>query len=291
MTRFVVRLALIFAGLAANFSRQAFPRTNISPAQSFTHRVRNFSWDQHTKHSTNEIKSQSIAQEQDMQLCPQHPLLPRVVGACVMLTALVGFCRQSAADFFQFGTTVNIGAVAPAPIGIVGNGTPNVTLTTAGNTPIQFTGLQSTGPENLVAIDGGTDIVFGLVDTLVVNATTLQNLTIPFAFDLTITDYLTDIVGVPTGSAVFQVTGTMSGTIGAGRKVNLNNIVVNPVANQFIGGKEYSVVFNTIVPPGPFFPGAIGAHVEIVPEPATWAMLGMGALAIGYAFRRRRRNA
>ncbi len=226
-----------------------------------------------------------------MQLCPKHPLIPRVIGVCVMLTALVGFTRQSSADFFQFSTNVTLGAVVPAPTSIVGNGTANVTLDTALGTDIQFTGLQSIGPENLVAIGGGTDIVFGLIDTLVVNATPFENILIPFTFDLSITDYPTDIVGVPNGTGVFQVTGTISGTIGAGRKVNLSNIVVSPVANQFIGGKEYSVVFNTVVPPGPFFPGAIGAHVEIVPEPATWAMLGMGTLAIGYAIRRRKRNA
>jgi hypothetical protein len=214
-----------------------------------------------------------------------------VIGACLALTALVGYSRPSSADFFQFDTTVNIGAVNPVPSGILGNGTNAVTLTTAGGTNIQFTGLQSTGPENLVAVDGGTDVVFGLVDTLVVNATTLQNLTIPFSFDLTITDYATDTIGAPNGSALFQVTGTMKGTIGSGRKVNLSNIVVNPVANQIIGGKEYSVVFNTIVPPGPFFPGAIGAHVEIVPEPSTWAMLGMGVAAMGYIIRRRKRTA
>jgi hypothetical protein len=226
-----------------------------------------------------------------MQLCPKHPLIPRVIGAFVMLTALVGFARQSSADFFQFGTTVTLGAVNPVPTSIVGNGSSSVTLTTAANTLIQFNGLGSAGPENLVAIGGGTDVVFGLVDALVVNATPFQALTIPFSFDLSITDYNADVIGVPTGTGIFQVTGTLSGTIGAGRKVNLNNISVNPVPTQLIGGKEYSVVFNTVVPPGPFFPGAIGAHVEIVPEPATWAMLGMGALAIGYVARRRKQNA
>jgi hypothetical protein len=124
----------------------------------------------------------------------------------------------------------------------------------------------------------------------VVNATPLQAITIPFTIDVTITDYPTDTVGVPDGSGVFTVNGIISGTIGAGRKVNLNNIIVNPVAPILIGGDLYSMTFNTIVPPGPFFPGAIGAHVEVVPEPATLALLGLGAFAVAIPALRSRRG-
>jgi hypothetical protein len=211
-----------------------------------------------------------------------------------MLAAVVGFCRQGSAEFFQFSTTTTIGAVTPVGSNIVGNNTNFVTIMTPipATTPIQFTGLASTGVENLVATGGGTDLVFGLIDVLVVNATPLQNISIPFTFNVTITDYATDVVGVPQGSGVFAVNGVISGTIGAGRKVNLSNIVVNPVAPIAIGGDLYSMTFNTIVPPGPFFPGAIGAHVEIVPEPATYAMLGMGAVGLAIpALRRWRKKA
>ena len=31
-------------------------------------------------------------------------------------------------------------------------------------------------------------------------------------------------------------------------------------STQFIGGNEYSLVFNTVVPPGPFFPGATSTY-------------------------------
>ena len=225
-----------------------------------------------------------------MSFTPLRPLLPRLVGACVMVAAIAGYCRQGSAEFFQYSTTTTIGAVAPAPMSITNNGTDLVTVMTAASTPIQFTGLASNGPENLVAFDGGTDIVFGLVDVLVINATPFQNISIPFTYNVTITDYPTDTVGVPNGSDTFVITGMISGTLGAGRKVNMSNIVVNPVAPILIGGDLYSMTFNTIVPPGPFFAGAIGAHVEIVPEPATCAMLGMGAIAVAIPAARRWRR-
>jgi hypothetical protein len=211
-----------------------------------------------------------------------------------MLAAVVGFCRPGSAEYFQFSTTTTIGSVTPGGSSITGDGTNFVTIMTPvpATTPIQFTGLASTGLENLVAIDGGTDLVFGLIDVLVVNATPLQTISIPFTFNVSITDYATDVVGAPEGTGVFAVNGVISGTIGSGRKVNMNNIVVNPVAPILIGGDLYSMTFNTIVPPGPFFPGAIGAHVEIVPEPATYAMLGMGAVGLAIpALRRWRKKA
>jgi hypothetical protein len=174
---------------------------------------------------------------------------------------------------------------------IAGNGTNFVQILTAGNTPINFTGLASVGPENLVSANGGTDIVFGLIDVAVINGTPLQNISIPFDFEVTITDYPTDTIGLPDGSGTFNVTGTISGTIGAGRKVNMSTIVVNPVAPILIGGDLYTMTFNTLVPPGPTFGGAIGAHVEVVvPEPATCVLLGLGVFAVAIPAVRRRRG-
>ncbi len=216
--------------------------------------------------------------------------IPRLIGGCVLLVALVGYCRQGSAEFFQFATTTTIGTIVPAAPPVVGNGTDFVTITTAGGTQINFTGLATSPPENLVASGGGTDLVFGLIDVLVVNATPLQNVTIPFTFHVQITDYPTDTVTVPDGMGTFDVSGVISGTIGAGRKVNLASIVINPVAPILIGGDLYTMAFNTIVPPGPFFPGAIGAHVEIVPEPASIALIGLGALALATPALRRRRG-
>lgn len=225
-----------------------------------------------------------------MPFPPLRPLLPRLVGGCVLIAAMTGYCRQGSAEFFQFSTTTTIGAVVPVPTSVLNNGTDFVTILTAGGTPINFEGLSSVGPENLVATDGGTDMVFGRIDVLVLNATPLQNISIPFTFHVTITDYSTDVIGVPNGSGVFSVTGTISGTIGAGRKVLMNNILLDPVAPMMIGGKPYVMTLNTVVPPGPFFAGVLGARVEIIPEPSTCVLIGLGLFAVAIPALRRRRG-
>lgn len=228
-----------------------------------------------------------------MPLSPLRPLFPRLVGGCVLIAAMMGYCRQGSAEFFQFSTTTTIGAVAPVPISIVNNGSDFVTILTAANTPITFTGLSSVGPENLVSENGGTDLVFGRIEVFVVNLTAFQNITIPFTFDVTITDYPTDTIGIPDGVGTFSVSGVISGTIGAGRKVNMSNIVLNPVAPILIGGELYAMTFNggtPLVPPGPSFGGVIGAHVQVVPEPATCVLLGLGVVAVAIPAVRRRRG-
>ena len=197
-----------------------------------------------------------------------------------MLAAVAGFCRQAPAEYFQFSTTTTIGAVTPLPTNITGNGTNSAVITSSGGTLIVFSGLFTNMTENLVAFDGGTDLVFGSIDVQVLNATPQQNISIPFTFDVTITDYPTDTVTTPDGSGVFHVSGSISGKFGPGRKVNMNNIVLNPVSPILIGGDLYSMNLNTIVPPGPFFPGYIGAHVEIIPEPATFALFGLGLVGL-----------
>jgi hypothetical protein len=209
-----------------------------------------------------------------------------------MFVALIGHCRTASAEFFQYSTTTDIVTVVPAANTIMNNGTGFVTIMTSANTPIQFTGLDTSGPENLDATGIGTDIVFGLIDTLVVNATPLQPLSIEFIFHLTVDNYAGDTTASTLeGSAIFDIHGTISGTIGAGRKVNMNNFAIDPIAPQLIGNDIYFLQINTLVPPGPFFNGAIGAHVSLIPEPATATLLGIGIIGLATpAIRRWRRK-
>ena len=213
----------------------------------------------------------------------------KIALGCGLLALLVGFSPPAQAGFFQFSTDVNVGAIVPLPTSVVGNNTPAVTIVSQGGTSILVQGVATSDPENLDASGVGTDIVFGYVTALVKNASPLEAISIPFTFNVTLTDYLTDTGGVPTGSGVFSISGTLSGTLGAGRKVNLNTINVNPIPALQVGSTMYKLDFNTFVPPGPANTGAIGAHVSIVPEPGTVAMLGCGAVALVLPVARRLR--
>jgi hypothetical protein len=74
------------------------------------------------------------------------------------------------------------------------------------------------------------------------------------------------------------------GKVGGGKQVNLSTNTYTPpiIPGQVIGTEFYTFALNSYVPPGPIFPGTVGAHVQarIVPEPSTVALLGFGLLAL-----------
>ncbi len=87
------------------------------------------------------------------------------------------------------------------------------------------------------------------------------------------------------------LTGTLSGTIGAGRAVNLNNLTNYsfdgaPSKTVQIGSTLYNITTTAYQPPGPYSPpvglqppsglGALGAHFVAVPEPGSMALLSLG---------------
>ncbi|REK19121.1 MAG: PEP-CTERM sorting domain-containing protein [Planctomycetota bacterium] len=210
-----------------------------------------------------------------------------------MLVAVMAYCRPASAEFFQYSTTTDIGAVVPAGSTVMDNSTNFVTIMTPASTPIQITGLDTTGQiENLDGSGIGTDIIFGLIDVLVVNATPGQTVSIEFTFHVNIDNYDGDTTASTLlGSGTFDVHGTVSGTIGSGRKVNMSTFNIDPIPVMNIGGQPFELTINTLVPPGPFFSGAIGAHVTVIPEPATATLLGLGIFAMATpALRRWRRK-
>jgi hypothetical protein len=214
-----------------------------------------------------------------------------LLAACALLTV---WSRTAAAQYFQYETTIDITNVVPLQSGLVGTGTDNVTLTTAAGTPIIFEGFASfpdIGPDNLDASLPGTDIVYAIMDVNVVNASPLQALAFDFEFQLEIEGFDLPTGGTSQGTAIFDITGTLTGSLGAGRKVNLNSIMVNPIPSQVIGGYTYSLLFQPqhFTPPGPIFPGAFGIHVTavLVPEPSTLTLFGLGTLVLATPVLRR----
>ena len=219
----------------------------------------------------------------------------RLIFGCVVLGAIVGECSEATAGFFRYATTVEIGTVAPLPTGVSPNPAPSVVITTALGTKVNVDGFTVPGTDNLNANGAGTDIVFGLIDALVGVASPAEPLSIDFIFHVTIDDYPTNSGGVPNGTAIFDISGTLGGTLGPGLQINLNSIAVNPIAPQVIGSDTYTLAFNPNInyaAPGTFFAGRIGAHVTAVPvpEPATATLLGLGTIALATPALRRWRG-
>lgn len=217
-----------------------------------------------------------------------------VLGCCA-LAMIAATCRPAAAQYFQYDTTLTLSNISPMESGLGGNGTDDVMLTTDMGTLIEFQALDSSVifPDNLDSTGTGTDIVFGTIDVTTSNATPFENLSFDFDFKVDLSNYTTNSGGISDGLGTFHITGMLTGTIGAGLKLNLNTISVDPIPSQVIGGNTYSLVFQTqhFTPPGPIFPGAIGVHVtSVVPEPSTLTLMAAAALGLATTALRRRRK-
>jgi hypothetical protein len=194
------------------------------------------------------------------------------------LIILAGAERASA-EFFTFLTTV-----APP------------TTTTAGNVTVTLTPLSVNTPgDNLDASPIGTDIVFGSISVTGLTQTSpLEAINIPYTFQIAITDYDTGTDGSPDGGPViFNVSGTLTGSVGANKKVNIANAFAQTSITQLVGSENYRVNLFSYVAPGVVNDGRFGAHVEVVPipEPGTLALLSVGFMTLATpAFRRRQRN-
>lgn len=215
---------------------------------------------------------------------------PRLACGCALLLAFAGNARQAAAELFQFSTTVSVGATTAI--------SPGVTVNLAGiNSDVNQENMDPTGE--------GTDIVFGSISIAGLTHNFSPSLavpvSIPFTFQLVIHDFGANFgppgISPAPASATFDISGTVSGSMGPGNKANISSIVYLPIqVGGPVGSSDtFTIDLGTYVPPGPNTIGAFGAHVTAttsnIPEPATLTLMGLGALTLATpAFRRWRRK-
>jgi hypothetical protein len=207
---------------------------------------------------------------------------------------------QAFGEYFEYSASVSISNTKGLAVQS-GNGTQQVELqTTAGpNTvPISIIGNSSnsaaTGHVDATA-PNGTDVTFGYLAVKAdANSSFSGPVSLDFAYTLDITDYDSPLGGSPVGSPVaVELTGTLSGTIGQGRAVNLSNLSnykVNGASSALvtIGSANYMITPTLFQAPGPYSPpsgplglpsglGSLGAHiVATVPEPGSVALMAVG---------------
>ncbi len=225
--------------------------------------------------------------------------LPLGVGLCVFAIMVLGYAPIAKAAYFQFDTTTTIlNGFMPAGSIVAGNNSDLVTITTPGASVMTITGQESNSPgDNYDGTGAGSDIVFANIGVApITNATPFEVIEIPYVFHVVITDYAGPLDVGAIGSVSFDIEGILTGTIGAGKKVNLstNTYDAGNILTKQIGNDIYTLDLNFYVPPGPSHQGAFGVHVEAVPvpEPGTLALLGLGLIGLATpAIRRLRRKA
>jgi hypothetical protein len=223
----------------------------------------------------------------------------RLASAGIFLLALSANLQPASAEFFQFATTATIlnGYIPPTSI-VTNNNSPSVTLTTPNAAAISLIGDASNSPgDNIDGTLTGSDIVFANISvTGLSHSSPLESITIPYTFHLVISDYAAFDSPGALAAVSFDISGTLTGSVGAGKRVNLSTNVYSPsnVLTKFVGAELYTLVLNSYVPPGPTNNGAFGVHVTagLVPEPSTVTLLSLGALGLAIpAYRRWRRRA
>ena len=206
------------------------------------------------------------------------------------------------AEYFTYSSTVTVDSpgstISPA------SGGPAVVVTTPGGTAVTFNAISTSAVANAA---NSTQFNFGSIETTTDNSTPSQTgLGFGFTYNVTLTNY-TDSTGAKSdGSASFAVHGMLNGSIGQGRAVALTDVTtytMNPPSPIQVGSQNYYISLQ--YPNGaPIFVGpAVTANgdttgnfgaiissspIKAVPEPASFALVGMGVAGlIGLTMRRR----
>jgi hypothetical protein len=190
---------------------------------------------------------------------------------------------------FQISTSVTTGAAT-----VFSPGT--------GSATVNLSGISTSG-ENMDSSSPGTDSVIGNITVTGLDHTFSPQaiVNIPYVIQVTIKDYGSAFTtGGAFGSVNVNITGTLTGTLGAGNRVNIqtNTYGANP-GSVFVGNDQFNIDLTlpqNYAPPGSSTTGTLSAHFTGVtnggiPEPSTLVLASLGLVGLSVPALRRWRNA
>lgn len=222
----------------------------------------------------------------------------RISLGALALALLIGV-RPVRADYFTYSTSIDVDAASLEGLSSVSNNGSNAVVVNGNGFSVNLNGTQIV--DRVSGLGSGSNIVFA---TISVDTTESTPLVDPVGMNITFTLNLTDyngMVGPATGTGSVQVVTNLTGSVGAGRTVRLNNLrtyaTVPADGNFQVGSTTYNADLflpglggANFTAPGADTIGTFGAQIRVaaVPEPSTVVLAGLGVAGlVGVRFRRR----